>query len=76
MGQYPDDFNRPGTGSNYGFASAGFPWQQATNNVGSPSEVFADQFLGWTYNTWEDSNQGQRRSSWMDVNMASWLTEQ
>jgi RHS repeat-associated protein len=77
MGQYPEIYNRPSTGGYFGFASVGFPWQQATHNVGSPSEVFADQFLGWIYNTWdtgETRDIGQKRSDWMNVNMATWLT--
>jgi RHS repeat-associated protein len=77
IGQYPNIFGRPDTGSTYGFASARFPWQQATNNVASGNEVFADQFLGWTYGAWdtgETMDIGQARSNWMDVNMVDWLS--
>ena len=80
IGQNPGIFGRPGTGSNYGFASAGFPWQQATNNVDSGNEIFADQFLGWTYGTWEVDQVGaltdraKGRSGWMDTNMSNWLS--
>jgi hypothetical protein len=33
--------------------------------------VFADMFLGWTYNTWEPGNRGARRSRYMEANMPS-----
>jgi hypothetical protein len=75
-GDEPGIFSRPNTSQNWGFASAGFPWQQATHNVNWYYEVFADQFLGWTYDTWEASVRGGIRSNWMNVNMASWLTGQ
>jgi RHS repeat-associated protein len=70
---------RPDTGSNYGFASSGFPWQQSFVDVDDYWEVFADQFLGWVYNTWETDEFGQltvaasARSIWMNINMAEWL---
>jgi RHS repeat-associated protein len=72
--RYPEIFGRLSTSRNYGFASSGFPWQQATHNVDWYYEVFADQFLGWTYDTWQTSERGGLRASWMNVNMASWLT--
>ena len=69
----PGKFHRPMTSLSYGFASSGYPWQQATHNVGDFNEIFADQFLGWTFNKWEDSKQGRDRSNWMNENMPTWL---
>ncbi len=69
-------------------------WQQHGCNLDAPkpkqpanphpwdcevgAEIFADQFLGWTFNTWETvggdlSPQGKARSDWMNENMFKWL---
>jgi len=42
------------------------------------TEIFADQFLGWTFNTWQTkgnelTSQGKARSDWMNENMYKWL---
>ncbi len=39
----------------------------------SPSEVFADMFIGWVYNKWEDSPQGEARKKFMNEYMRSWI---
>jgi RHS repeat-associated protein len=64
----------------YGFASRQNERTWVQNPSTSPSEVFADQFLGWTFNTWETegyfgglSAQGNARSQWMSTNMSNWL---
>jgi len=67
------DYHRTTTTENFGFASAGFPWQQATTNLGSGSEDFADSFLGWTSNMWEDSSAGRERAYFMKENMPLWV---
>jgi hypothetical protein len=70
------------TGPYSGFASRMnvFTWQQSYALAGSTSEEFADQFLGWTYNTWETgtsvggfSEAGSNRSYWMNNNMPGWI---
>jgi hypothetical protein len=65
-------------GPKSGFASGQnqFTWQMSYSNAGSTSEEFADQFLGWTFNTWDTSpgqNNGQMRSDWMNKYMVGWL---
>lgn len=65
--------HRPSTSTKNGFASAGFPWQQAVVNVDQYYEIWADQFVGWVFNTWESSPRGQARSDWMISNMAEFL---
>jgi len=89
---------RRGTDSNqaYGFASPGYnlAWQQHSCYVDDLSEpyppcilsgeIFADQFLGWTYDAWETrfnpitgrlelSTEAEVRSEWMNDNMYRWL---
>jgi hypothetical protein len=49
-----------------GFA-AGAGWQQ-NRNPGA-GEVFADMFLGWTYNRWGDNDAGAARARYMEANM-------
>jgi hypothetical protein len=68
-------------GESYGFASGYgyFLWQMSYTNASSPNEIFADQFLGWTYNTWYTGmdelyiNQAEARSAWMENNMGGFL---
>ncbi|OGD06890.1 hypothetical protein A3B58_01925 [Candidatus Amesbacteria bacterium RIFCSPLOWO2_01_FULL_48_50] len=56
----------------YGFASGWEGWQFGYP-AKSSAETFADMFLAWVYNKWEDSNLGGYRQRWMDVRMSSWL---
>ena len=78
---FPDrhDFPNPipdgWTGRTSGFASKQnqFTWQMSYSNAGEPYEEFADQFLGWTFNNWENSPAGQMRSDWMNDYMPVWL---
>jgi hypothetical protein len=65
-------------GSFYGFASEQnrLTWQVAVANAGDPSEEFADQFLGWTFDTWQppdELNYGPMRRDWMDKYMPGWI---
>jgi hypothetical protein len=66
-----------------GFASRNSQRVWVQNPSTSASEVFADQFLGWTRNTWERlpgdrygvwTPEGAARSNWMTTNMSVWLT--
>jgi RHS repeat-associated protein len=52
-----------------GFAGPWPDWQQSTEQ--GAGEVFADMFLGWTYNRWERSETGTRRSQYMNANIPS-----
>jgi len=38
-----------------------------------PGEVFADMFLGWTFNTWGSGSMGAMRKNLMTTNMVEWL---
>jgi hypothetical protein len=55
--------------SDGGFAGDYPTWQQSDSD--GNGEVFADMFLGWTYNTWGPGNPGARRSRDMEANMPS-----
>ncbi len=55
-------------------------WQRRLDGVGTGSEVFADQFLGWVYNQWEEevgsgkwSDMGIRRHDFMEEYMPVWI---
>jgi hypothetical protein len=78
---FPSDVDETWVGPNVGFASGQnqFTWQMSYANAGSPIEEFADQFLGWVFNTWESDASGnlapygQARSDWMNNNMPDWI---
>jgi hypothetical protein len=51
-------------------------WQVAMTQAGSSTEEFADQFLGWTFDTWQppdELNYGPMRRDWMDKYMPGWI---
>jgi hypothetical protein len=54
-----------------GYAGEPFGWQQSDQDT--PSEEFADMFLGWAYSRWGPSAAGERRSNWMNTNMPTWI---
>ncbi len=54
-----------------GFASGPWTWQQSVSNA--PGEIFADMFLGWTYNHFADNAAGAARYDWMETHMAGWI---
>jgi len=64
-----------------GFASQQnqLTWQVAVTNAGLPSEVYADQFLGWTFDTWQRKSDGSLHSdatlrrNFMDKYMPGWI---
>ena len=64
---------------NYGFASTlgDHTWQMAYTNVSSSNEIFADQFLAWTFNTFSTNQEGSdaaiERSKWMNEWMPVYL---
>jgi hypothetical protein len=66
-------------GDYLGFASRQnvLTWQVAVTQAGSSTEEFADQFLGWTFNTWQApdgiNNYGELRREWMDRYMPGWI---
>ena len=43
------------------------------NGTFIPGEVFADMFLGWTFNTWGIGSVAANRQNVMTVNMGEWL---
>jgi hypothetical protein len=75
----------------FGFGSTykSFPlnWQMSVNPEDDPhyvesgSEVFADMFLGWTYNTWYGGSNSREiymanaKSHWMGGFMSGWFRE-
>jgi hypothetical protein len=48
-----------------GFAGGG--WEQ--NPSPARGEVFADMFLGWTYDRWRTNDAGRAKAHYMHVNM-------
>jgi hypothetical protein len=57
-------------------------WQRRENGDGSPSEIFADQFVGWVWGwAWEGSPKahylftdlGNKRRDFMNRNMPRWI---
>jgi len=68
-GDHIDEFGRY-----YGFAGGWDDWQFGWDNT--RSEVFADMFVGWTYNNWDlghRENLGVPRQDHMDVVMTDWF---
>jgi RHS repeat-associated protein len=58
----------------YGFGGGRFEWQFAVVNLDLDTEIFADMFLGWVYDTWNfdaPGYRGQARKDYMNVNMGS-----
>lgn len=72
---YPATADKNWVGFHEGFASEQniLTWQMGVVAAGSPSEEFADQFLGWTYHSWEVSTDGAARSLWMNRYMRDTL---
>ena len=64
---------------NYGFASPLEERVWVQNPENKHYEIFADQFLGWTFDFWETGSDGSltdaafARANWMDENMLKWL---
>jgi hypothetical protein len=81
---YPDrkDFSGESgdTGPAYGFHSLQnqIIWQQSLE--GKDSEEFADQFLGWVFNKWQENpdgslhRDGKARADMMNANMPYWVS--
>jgi RHS repeat-associated protein len=76
--KFPDrggDLNPETSIANYGFFGPfkSSPWQQSGEI--SASEEFADQFVGWTYNTWASDpyGYGQARANFMNYHMSLWI---
>jgi RHS repeat-associated protein len=51
--------------------SAHLTWRQHPNNT-SQQEIFADMFLGWTFNMWANNDAGSERADFMTQNMVEW----
>jgi RHS repeat-associated protein len=52
------------------YSEAIYMWRQHPYDY-SASEIFADMFLGWTYNTWASDSNG--RGDFMNQSMPNWL---
>jgi hypothetical protein len=69
---------------NYGFASQSnvYTWQMhgQGGDAGTSNEIYADQFLGWTFNVWEGGPgaltvSASDRAAWMNTRMPGWLQQ-
>jgi hypothetical protein len=78
-GPYANIPSDPDTLGNEGYypspVSASLTWRQhpCTPQDCTGNEAFADMFLGWTYDRWEDSDIGDWRDFFMTSNMDEWL---
>lgn len=71
------EYSKKDLGRNLGgFAGGLDEWQFAYTNADSYSEIFADSFVGWTYNTWGNDLQGYgaRRQSFMNTTVPYYMT--
>jgi RHS repeat-associated protein len=80
MGTCPTCLGRQGyrdrMGGNWGFAGDWESWQFGANdenNNGTTGEVWADMFLGWTYNTWGGDPRGPTRQTYMNTQMQAYV---
>ncbi len=68
-------YTNENSGQNYGFAGETDNWQfRLTSQQLEPSEIFADMFVGWVYDTWDTNNDvivdvAKERRDFMDENM-------
>jgi hypothetical protein len=53
-------------------SSARLTWRQHPGDT-SPNEIFADMFLGWTFNAWGNNELGNDRSTFMTTHMTQWI---
>ncbi|MBL1128411.1 MAG: hypothetical protein HND44_07905 [Chloroflexi bacterium] len=59
-----------------GFAGDYPGWQQNDCEVACNGEIYADMFVGWTYNRWDTGEyfpEGQAKANYMTTNMAVWI---
>jgi hypothetical protein len=68
---YTNDIDR--TNPYWGFAGKFNDWQFAVTFKDQSLEVFADMFLGWTYNTWGPGMGGANRRYYMNNMMPVYL---
>ena|GEM_PF-7005760 len=62
-----------GRGDKCGFASP-LGWMDwVMNPANEAGEIFADQFLGWTFSRWDSTDLGDYRRDWMNTDMVEWL---
>jgi len=64
--------NKSPQGTYYGFAGGFGDWQFGKTH--GNGEVFADMFVGWVYNKWENSAQGGYRRDYMNRQIQYYLT--
>jgi len=57
----------------YGYAGPHFKWQFGTDSNNRQGEELADMFVGWVYNTWENSTLGNDRRGFMNTLMVNYL---
>lgn len=69
----PQDPNDPLGGFYMQPGAGSVTWSQSTQLL--PTEIFADQFLGWVYGTWANSNLGRARAQFMAQNMPQWIRD-
>ncbi len=72
---FPDRPDNCGSSDYCGFAGDPYQWQQSIS--GAPEEEFADMFIGWAFNRWENTElgreSGQARSNFMNTYMPLWV---
>ncbi|VAW34636.1 hypothetical protein MNBD_CHLOROFLEXI01-2862 [hydrothermal vent metagenome] len=53
-----------------------YPWQQNTrgDSMNSNGELYADGFLNWTYDSFNNEPEGVQISGWFDAQMSLWVS--
>jgi hypothetical protein len=80
-GPYGNVYPYPEFLTDVGFARGpeygGELWRQhkdlGEDNITRHREAFADMFLGYVFNVWDNDIWGQRRDIYMTTNMAEWV---
>jgi hypothetical protein len=70
-------FTGPKEGQYWGFAGGWGEWQFGHNGedgYGENGELWADMFVGWTYDRWENTPRGEYRRAYMNARMEYYLT--
>jgi hypothetical protein len=49
-------------------------WNSNADHV-ARNEDFADMFMNWTFNSFDQNSAGLARYSWMTTNMSSWINQ-
>jgi len=74
--QVREDGNYSGPNNDYyGYAGGQWDWQfSLSTQLHQKNEIFAENFLGWTFNQWNVTSSGSTKASFMDYLMFTYLS--